>query len=123
MWEIARFFGRIAKFLENSFASKPPILPSAESERRKLLFPGHSLYQFQLSPFATKTRRCVRNLGLSIPILDVLEDSTAWQELVLQGGKDQVPCLKIERAGSPAQWMYESTEIIRYLETGVRTGK
>ena len=123
MWEIARLFGKIGRFLENSFGPKPPVLPPAESERRKRLFPGHSLYQFQLSPFAIRARRCVWKLGLSIPMLDVLEDSSAWQELVSQGGKDQVPCLKIERSGLPVQWMYESSEIIRYLETGVQAGK
>ena len=33
------------------------------------------------------------------------------------GGKLKVPCLRIENGKNDIQWLYESKEIINYLET------
>lgn len=78
--------------------------------------PGHTLYHFQLSPFSYRVRSAIRRLGLSIPMRDVLLDHEAFRELVKQGGKDQVPCLRIDEAGG-TRWLYESKDIVAYLES------
>lgn len=77
--------------------------------------PGHTLYHFQLSPFSYRVRCAIRRLGLSIPMKDVLLDPEAFRELVKQGGKDQVPCLRID-GPEGTKWMYESADIVKYLE-------
>ncbi|HBH35017.1 MAG TPA: glutaredoxin, partial [Gammaproteobacteria bacterium] len=38
------------------------------------------------------------------------------EELRLQGGKYQTPCLKITDSDGSVQWMYESKDIIDYLD-------
>jgi hypothetical protein len=76
--------------------------------------PGHTLYHFWVSPYARKVRRTIYSKKLAIPFKDVLSDQQAWKELVTQGGKDQVPCLRIE-TNEGTRWMYESREIIEYL--------
>lgn len=37
------------------------------------------------------------------------------EELIKQGGKRQVPCLRIEQ-GSKVKWLYESADIVAYIE-------
>lgn len=74
-----------------------------------------SIYQFQLCPFCIKTRRAMHRLNLPIQLLDAKGDSQARQELLDQGGKVTVPCLRIE-SNKGTQWMYESTDIINYLQ-------
>ena len=41
--------------------------------------------------------------------------SQLQRELIEQGGQYMVPCLRIEKEDGTAQWLYESTDIIRYL--------
>jgi glutathione S-transferase len=37
-------------------------------------------------------------------------------ELIEQGGKRQVPCLRITKEDGEVEWLYESKEIRRYLQ-------
>ena len=73
-----------------------------------------SIYQFQLCPFCIKTRRNLYRLNLPIKYFDAMNDSHSRQELLEQGGKVQVPCLRISN-DEEITWLYESTEIINYL--------
>ena len=75
-----------------------------------------ALYHFQMCPFCVKTRRQIRRLGLNIENRDARNDAKWNQELIDQGGKYQVPCLKITRDDGSVEWMYESTEINNYLQ-------
>jgi len=54
-----------------------------------------ALYQFQMCPFCVKTRRQIHRLALNIENRDARYDPEWNQELVNEGGKYQVPCLKI----------------------------
>ena len=74
-----------------------------------------ALYQFHACPFCVKTRRTVRRLNLPIALRDAKNDAQARQELHTQGGKIQVPCLRIEEDGQTT-WLYESKAIIAWLE-------
>ncbi len=75
-----------------------------------------ALYQFQQCPFCVKTRRQIHRLALNIENRDARNDPQWNQELINDGGKYQVPCLKITAADGSVQWMYESTEINQYLD-------
>jgi len=75
-----------------------------------------ALYQFQQCPFCVKTRRQIRRLALNIENRDARNDPQWNQELINDGGKYQVPCLKITAADGTVQWLYESTEINQYLD-------
>lgn len=83
-----------------------------EQELKKL-----SVYQFKGCPFCVKTRRAMHLFNLPIELRDAKQ--SPWRkELMENGGKLQVPCLRIDREdGTPSEWMYESSDIIRYLET------
>jgi len=74
------------------------------------------LYHFQMCPFCVKTRRQIRHLALNIENRDARNDPQWNQELIEEGGKYQVPCLKITADDGNVQWMYESTAINQYLD-------
>jgi len=74
------------------------------------------LYHFQMCPFCVKTRRQIHRLALNIENRDARNDPQWNQELINDGGKYQVPCLKITATDGSVNWMYESTEINQYLD-------
>ena len=73
------------------------------------------LYQFKQCPFCVKTRRNMRRLALDVEKRDARHDPKWNQELINDGGKYQVPCLKITTDDGSVEWMYESTVINNYL--------
>jgi glutaredoxin len=75
-----------------------------------------ALYQFQMCPFCVKTRRQIHRLALNIEQRDARNDERWNQELINEGGKYQVPCLKITASDGTVEWMYESTNINAYLD-------
>lgn len=76
-----------------------------------------ALYQFETCPFCVKVRRAMKRLNLNIELKDARGNTQARNELIQQGGILQVPCLRIENPHNGTyQWMYESSDIIDYLE-------
>tara|TARA_X000000368_G_C22978358_1_gene688707 strand:+ start:682 stop:1041 length:360 start_codon:yes stop_codon:yes gene_type:complete len=111
--------GRIILILD--FITKPKIIPRELSEQNKIdeLFKGHSIYQFHTCPFCVKVRRYLRKNSLNIEIRDARNDKNHRDELKKYGGKIQVPCLRIEKNNN-IQWMYESSDIIKYFENSIK---
>ena len=88
----------------------PDIQKKVEQQARKM-----SLYQFKRCPFCVRTRRTIHRLNLPIELRDASRGSVYRNELESEGGKIKVPCLRIEENGH-TQWLYESTDIIAFLE-------
>ncbi|WP_078118283.1 glutaredoxin family protein [Thiosocius teredinicola] len=80
-----------------------------------------ALYQFKACPFCVKTRRAMRRLGLNIETRDARNDPRWRSQLLAEGGRLQVPCLLIAGKDGDDQWLYESGDIIEYLEDQVRS--
>ncbi|MGD9860037.1 glutaredoxin [Marinobacterium iners] len=77
---------------------------------------SHSLYQLPTCPFCVKVRRAMRRLNLPIELRDVRADGRHRQDLINGGGKMKVPCLRIDHEDGHSEWMYESDEIVAYLQ-------
>ena len=90
----------------------PEVQAKVDAECRDL-----ALYQFKTCPFCVKVRREMRRLSLNIDLRDAQNDAKNRADLVAGGGKPVVPCLKITGADGKAEWMYESAQIIQYLQT------
>ena len=75
-----------------------------------------TLYQYEACPFCVKVRRAMKRQGLNIEVRDVKRNGTAREELLAGGGDLKVPCLRIGEGERGFQWMYESRDIIGYLE-------
>ncbi|MGB5444642.1 MAG: glutathione S-transferase N-terminal domain-containing protein [Psychromonas sp.] len=73
------------------------------------------LYQYKACPFCVKVRRVMRRQALNINTIDAKQ---AVHKAVLesQGGKIQVPCLRIEE-NQKVIWLYESSAIIAHLNS------
>src|SRR5690554_2531470 len=74
-----------------------------------------ALYQFRGCPFCIKVRRELHRLNLDVELRDPSKNATHRQELLEQGGRVKVPCLRITEDGQD-RWMYESNDIIAYLK-------
>ena len=75
-----------------------------------------ALYHYQACPFCVKVRRAIKRNSLNIETRDAKRSEQFKEELVQGGGALKVPCLRIEENGE-TKWMYESSDIITYLES------
>jgi len=115
--KIIRFIlGKIILFIDALTRPTPMQRPAEEQAGIDEQTTHLALYQYLACPFCVKVRRHIRRLNLNIDTRDAKGDETYKNELLEQGGKAQVPCLKIEESGQPVQWLYESDAIITYLD-------
>jgi glutaredoxin len=75
-----------------------------------------ALYQYEACPFCVRVRRAMKRQGLNIQTRDIKRCDTSREELLAGGGDLKVPCLRIEGEQGQVQWLYESKDIVRYLE-------
>lgn len=74
-----------------------------------------ALYHFKTCPFCIKVRREISRMSLNIELRDAQHVQLHRDELMQDGGKAQVPCLRISSADGNVQWLYESDAINQYL--------
>jgi len=79
-----------------------------------------SLYQLPACPFCVKVRRDIKRNGLNIELCNINGKNDYREELVREGGKQKVPCLKIAGDNGQFEWLYESNDIISYLQKFAR---
>lgn len=56
------------------------------------------------------------NVDIEIKEIKEIKKTVYRDELITQGGRIMVPCLRIEEGGE-VKWLYESTDIIQFLNT------
>lgn len=76
-----------------------------------------ALYHYQSCPFCRMARNAINQLDLDIEERDIQLQPQHRSDLIRQGGKPQVPCLRIEQGNGKVQWLYESSDIISYLKS------
>ena len=54
--------------------------------------------------------------SIQIELKDAKTDLAIKEELVTEGGKHKVPCLRIEDNNKDVRWLYSSDEICRFLD-------
>lgn len=108
------FLGSIIYFISLLTRGRQLKRSNDEQEKVEKELNNLSIYQFKLCPFCIKTRRNLYRLNLPIKYFDAMNDSDSRQELLEQGGKVQVPCLRIVE-GEQVSWLYESSDIINYM--------
>jgi len=113
------FLGRIILLLNFVFSPRS-VKRAPEAQAQIDARTEHmSLYQFEACPFCVKVRRSMKRNALNIELRDARNDDLHREKLLQGGGKVKVPCLRIDKEDGSTEWMYESSEIIRYLETDV----
>jgi len=108
--------GRLIAIIDR--VTRPPTVEMLPGRRAQLdgITSSMALYQFQLCPFCVRTRRAIHRLGLNIETRDAKNEPRWAEELIREGGRYQVPCLRIVDDNGKVEWMYESASIISYLE-------
>jgi glutaredoxin len=106
--------GRLIILIDFIFSPKKQQRTESDQEKINEEVKSIKLYQFYACPFCIKTRRAIKRLNLPIETRNAQSDQYR-AELLAGGGEVKVPCLKIE-SEEGVQWMYESTDIIQYLE-------
>jgi glutaredoxin 2 len=76
----------------------------------------YSLYYYNSCPFCVRVLRVLQGLEIDVELRDILSDSTHRNALQAATGRTMVPCLRIDK-GEKSQWMFESMDIIRYLQS------
>jgi len=101
-----------------NFITMPKGVKRPDDEQQKIDSEAKSLtlYQFKTCPFCIKVKRMMRRLSLNIETIDAQHDTDVREELLTEGGKISVPCLKITDDKGKTTWMYESSDINNYLE-------
>ena len=108
--------GRILLLIDFITRPRPVIRDLVAQDAIDAKTANMALYQFEACPFCVKVRRVMRKHALNIELRDAKNDLTFKEELTSQGGKHKVPCLRIENASGEVTWLYESKEIISFLE-------
>jgi glutaredoxin len=96
---------------------RPIVRRSEEQLKVDKAISGMSLYQFNACPFCVKVRRHLRKHSLNIELRDAKNDMEIKNELVREGGKHKVPCLRIEIDAQNVKWLYSSEEICTFLDS------
>lgn len=115
---VRKSLGAVVVGIDKMTRPKAIVRSSEEQEHVQSLMEGLSLYQLHACPFCVKTRRAIFKLNVNMDIRDIGENLEFRNELASNGGRVMVPCLRIEE-GSHVRWMYESNDIIDYLETRI----
>ena len=75
-----------------------------------------SLYYKDTCPFCFKVQQVMQEIGINHLTLHSTFEETHLNTLIAEGGKRQVPCLRIESDDQGTVWLYESDAIIDYLQ-------
>ncbi len=116
MTVIRWLLGRLILLIDFLTAPRGVRRPEAQQALLDRQTAGLALYQYAACPFCVKVRRAMRRHSLRIETRDAKRELRYRQELQEQGGQLKVPCLRIEEPAGQVRWLYESSDIIRYLE-------
>lgn len=109
-------FGRIADMFGEETPTPVDDDPATREDLRALT-ERLSLYHYFSCPFCARVHRALAKLGVQLELRDISQDAGHRRDLAAGGGRTTVPCLRIERPdGDGATWMYESRDIIAWLE-------
>ena len=110
------FVGKLILFINALTLPKPISRGKIDQKRIDEVTEYLTVYQFEACPFCVKVRRFIWKNSLKINLKDAKNNKVFKSELVNEGGKHKVPCLKIEKLNSQTEWLYESAEIIKFLK-------
>ena len=106
--------GRIIISLDIIFSPTAMIRDNVDQTKINKITNSYQLYQYHACPFCVKVRRFFKRETLNIDLADAKNESFK-QELIQNGGKLKVPCLKVELKNKQVRWIYESKDIIEFI--------
>lgn len=128
---IIRFLlGRLILMINRITLPKPIQRPQQQQKQLDDLTRHLYVYEMLACPFCVKVRREIHRLGLNIETINVKQSKREMDRLINEGGKFQVPCLRIGPPFKPDsikntdksnddqayKWLYESDQIIEHIQ-------
>lgn len=113
--------GRLILLINFIFSPRSPKRTVSEQEKVDAQTQNLSLYQLPSCPFCVKVRRTMKREGLNIELRNINKKNDFRDELIREGGKRKVPCLRIEKSDGEVQWLYESNDVVSHLQQLVQT--
>ena len=113
---IRLIIGPIMLFVDKVTTPRGIKRPQEEQQKIDQEVRNLTLYQFKTCPFCIKVKRNNKRLSLNIETRDAQHNPEHREELLQGGGQIKVPCLKIVDENGNDSWMYESNEILEYLQ-------
>jgi glutaredoxin len=114
---IRLILGKIILFFNWLFTPKSILRAPQEQATIDALTASLTLYHYEACPFCVKVRRAMKRLSLTIETRDVKRMPGAKEQLLAGGGDLKVPCLRVQSGNGEVEWMYESADIINYLNS------
>jgi len=108
--------GRIILLVDALTSPKAIARDSAAQVEIDQMTASMSMYQFSACPFCVKVRRELKRHSLNIELRDAKNDAEIKAELVSEGGRHMVPCLRTDKPDGTVHWLYESSDIIAHLK-------
>lgn len=108
--------GRIILLVDALTPPTPVIREPGRQREIDELTSSMAIYQFETCPFCVKVRRELRRQSLNIELRDAKNDLDIKAELVREGGRHKVPCLRTDNSDGSIDWLYESNDIIDHLQ-------
>jgi len=112
--------GRLILLINFIFSPKSPKRTVEDQVKVDAKTKSMSLYQLPSCPFCVKVRRTIKREGLTIELRNINQKNDYREELISQGGKSVVPCLRIEKESGEVQWLYQSNDVISHLQQLVK---
>lgn len=75
-----------------------------------------ALYYYDSCPYCRRVLAVLPNLKVEVEKRNTVNEPKWRQELAQATGRTQVPCLKITKDNGEDAWMFESADIIRFLQ-------
>jgi len=113
---IRLIIGPIILFIDMITTPKGIKRPADEQQKVDKAANNLVLYSFKTCPFCIKVKRNNKRLSLNIETRDAQHNPAHRNELLQGGGQIKVPCLKIIDDKGKDSWMYESDDIMKYLQ-------
>lgn len=113
--------GRLILLINFIFSPKSPKRMAQAQQKIDDKTKNLSLYQLPSCPFCVKVRRAMKREGLTIELRNINQKNDYREELIREGGKPTVPCLRIEQADGQVQWLYESKDVVSHLQQLVQS--
>ena len=108
--------GQLILLLNLIFSPRSPKRAAGEQAKIDDKTKTLSLYQLPSCPFCVKVRRTMKREGLKVELRNISGNNNFSEELIREGGKRKVPCLRIEKENGEVQWLYDSNEVIVHLQ-------
>lgn len=96
----------LTNFIKKIFTTK---------EDKTMSIKSLSLYHFDSCPYCARTRQAIDKLDVNVELRNIHLEPGHSVDLLAYGGKMQVPCLLIENEDGQKDWLYESNDIIYFL--------